>query len=43
MNLETTRLSGRPRMGEDGGIVDGEGWQEEVLVYTVTARNGRDS
>jgi hypothetical protein len=30
MNLETTRLRGRPRMREDGRIVGGEGWQEEV-------------
>jgi hypothetical protein len=36
MNLETTRLRGRPRnrwqdeVGEDGRIVGGEGWQEKV-------------
>ena len=36
MNLETTRLRGRPRnrwqdeVREDGGIVGGEGWQEKV-------------
>ena len=36
MNLETTRLRGRPRnrwqddMREDGRIVGGEGWQEKV-------------
>ena len=36
MNLETTRLRGRPRkrwqdeMREDGWIVGGEGWQEKV-------------
>jgi hypothetical protein len=36
MNLETTRLRGRPRNGwqdevrEDGRIVGGEGWQEKV-------------
>jgi hypothetical protein len=37
MNLETTRLRGRPRnrwqdeVREDGRIVGGEGWQEKVL------------
>jgi hypothetical protein len=36
LNLETTRLRGRPRNGwqdavrEDGRIVGGEGWQEKV-------------
>jgi len=36
MNLETTRLRGRPRnrwqveVREDGRIVGGEGWQEKV-------------
>jgi hypothetical protein len=36
MNLETTRLRGRPRnawqdeVKEDGRIADGEGWQEKV-------------
>jgi hypothetical protein len=36
MNLETTRLRGRPRnrwqgeMREDGRIVGGEEWQERV-------------
>jgi hypothetical protein len=36
MNMETTRLRGRPRNGwqdevrEDGRIVGGEGWQEKV-------------
>jgi hypothetical protein len=36
MNLETTRLRGRPRnrwqneVRVDGRIVDGEGWQEKV-------------
>ena len=36
MNLETTRLKGRPRnrwqdgVREDGKIVGGEGWQEKV-------------
>jgi hypothetical protein len=36
MNLETTKLRGRPRkrwqdeVREDGRIVGGEGWQEKV-------------
>jgi hypothetical protein len=36
MNMETTRLRGRPRnrwqneVTEDGRIVGGEGWQEKV-------------
>jgi hypothetical protein len=36
MNLETTRLRGRPRnkwqdeVREDGRVVGGEGWQEKV-------------
>jgi hypothetical protein len=36
MNLETTRLRGRPRnrwqdeVREDGRIVSGEGWQKKV-------------
>jgi len=36
MNLGTTRLRGRPRnrwqdeVREDGSIVGGEGWQEEL-------------
>jgi hypothetical protein len=36
MNLETTRLRGRPRnrwqdkVREDGRIVGGEGWQEKI-------------
>jgi len=36
MNLETTRVRGRPRnrwqdeVREDGRIVGGEGWQEKV-------------
>jgi hypothetical protein len=36
MNLETTRLRGRPRnrwqdeVREDGRLVGGEGWQEKV-------------
>jgi hypothetical protein len=36
INLETTRLRGRPRNGwkdkvsKDGRTVDGEGWQEKV-------------
>jgi len=43
MNLETTRLRGRPRnrwkdeVREDGRIVGGEGWQEKY----ITERNGR--
>jgi hypothetical protein len=44
MNLETTRLKGRPK--EDGRIMSGEGWQEEVynreecqkLLRTATNR-----
>jgi hypothetical protein len=42
MNLETTRLRGRPRnrwqdeVREDGRIIGGEGWQEKV-------HNGRSS
>ena len=45
MNLETTRLRGRPRnrwqdeVREDGKIVGGEGWQEKY----ITERNGRSS
>jgi hypothetical protein len=45
MNLESTRLRGRPRnrsqdeVGEDGGIVGGEEWQEKVY----NRRNGRRS
>jgi len=51
MNLETTRLRGRPRnrwqveVGEDGRIVGGEGWQEKVhnreewKKLLTTARN----
>jgi hypothetical protein len=44
MNLETTRLRGRPRsrwqdeVREDGRIVGGEGWQEKVHD-----RDGRSS
>ena len=36
MNLETTRLTGRPRnrwqdgVGEDGSLVGGKGWKERV-------------
>jgi hypothetical protein len=53
MNLETTRLSGRPRnrrqgeVREDGKIVGGEEWQEEVYNREEwkrllrTARNRR--
>jgi hypothetical protein len=53
MNLETTRLRGRPRnrwqreVGEDGRIVGGEGWQrklynrEEWKKLLRTARNRR--
>jgi adenylate cyclase class IV len=53
MNLETTRLRGKPRnrwqdeVGEDGRIVGGDEWQENVY-YRVewkkllrTARNRR--
>jgi hypothetical protein len=45
MNLETTRLRGRPRNGwqdevrEDGRIVGGEVWQKKY----ITERNGRSS
>jgi hypothetical protein len=51
MNLETTRLRGRPRnrwhdeVREDGRIVGGEGWQgklfntEELKKLLRTARN----
>ena len=45
MNLETTRLRGRPRnrwqdkVRDDGRIVGGEGWQKNC----VTERNGRSS
>jgi hypothetical protein len=53
MNLETTRLRGRPRnrwqneMREDGRIVGGEGWKErgynteEWKKLLRTARNRR--
>ena len=53
MNLETTRLRGRPRSGwqvevrEDGRRVGGEGWQEKVhdreewKKLLRTARNHR--
>jgi hypothetical protein len=45
MNLETTRLKGRPRntwqdeVREYGRIVGGEVWQEKYM----TERNGRSS
>jgi hypothetical protein len=51
MNLEMTRLRGRPRnrwqneVTEDGRIVGGEGWQEKVYnreewkKFLRTARN----
>ena len=45
MNLETTRLRGRPRnrwqdeVRQDGRIVGGEEWQEKH----VTEKNGRSS
>jgi hypothetical protein len=48
MNLETTRLRGRPRnRWKDGRIVGGEGWQEKVYnredwkKLLRTARNRR--
>jgi len=53
MNLETTRLKGRPRNRwqdegrENGRIVCGEGWQEKVRnreewkKLLITARNCR--
>ena len=45
MNLETTRLTGRPRnrwqdeVRENGRIIGGEGWKEKY----ITERNGRSS
>jgi len=45
MNLETTRLKGRPRNGwqdevrEDGRLVGGKGWKEGYM----RERNGRSS
>ena len=54
MNLGTTRMRGRPRnrwqdeVREDGRIVGGEGWQEEVHIREEwkkllgTARNRRN-
>jgi len=53
MNLETTRLRGRPRnrwqddVREDGGLVGGKGWKERVYnreeqkKLLITARNWR--
>jgi hypothetical protein len=51
MNLETTRLRGRPRnrwqdeMREVGRIVGGEEWQEEVYdrVMEEAPENGQES
>jgi hypothetical protein len=46
MNLETTRLRGRPRnrwqneVKEDGRMVGGEGWQEKV--YNRAPENGKE-
>jgi hypothetical protein len=46
MNLETTRLRGRPRnrwqdeVREDGKLVHGKGWKERVYNRE---RNGRSS
>jgi hypothetical protein len=46
MNLETTRLRGRPRnrwqdeLGEDRRLFGGKGWKERVYI---TERNGRSS
>ena len=43
MNLEATRLRGRPRnrwqdeVREDGKLVGGKGWKERVIIE----RNGR--
>ena len=44
MNLGTTRLRGRPRntwheVREDGRIVGGEGWKEEVHNREVGKKN----
>jgi hypothetical protein len=53
MNLETTRLRGRPRsrwqdeVKEDGRLVGGKGWnqrvynREELMKFLRTARNRR--
>jgi hypothetical protein len=49
MNLGTTRLRGRPRnrwqdeVREDGRIVGGEGWQEEVRDREEWNENGKES
>ena len=51
MNLGTTRLRGRPRnrwqdeVREDGRIVGGEGWQEEVRNRGMeeAPENGKES
>ena len=51
MNLETTRLRGRPRsrwldeVGEDGRMVGGEEWQEKVYDGGMeeAPENGKES
>jgi hypothetical protein len=47
MNLETTRLSGRPRnrwqdvVREDGRLVGGEGWKERMYNREEWNKGGR--
>ena len=50
MNMGSTRMRGRPRnrsadeVGEDGRIVDGEGWQEKVCNRGMAeaSENGKE-